>query len=898
MLFGKRLDLNWLGSIGWKVIVILSLAALIACGAGENQDGVLRATLSNGLRVVIIKDPIAPVATTMVNYLVGSNEAPEGFPGMAHAQEHMMFRGSPGLSAGQLAAISAAMGGEFEADTQQVVTQYAFTVPVEDLDVALQIDAIRMRGVLDSDELWNQERGAIEQEVAQDLSNPEYVFYIKLLATMFKGTPYALDALGTRASFDLTTGAMLKKFYDTWYAPNNAILVITGDVDPQKTLASVTKLFGDIPRKNLPPRPEVRLQPVAAEKFEMNTDLHYGLTVVAFRFPGYTSPDYAASQVLADVLASQRGDLYALTAAGQALSTDFALSTLPEAGLAFAEAAFPKGGDPQQLLQEVQEVLAKNAKQGISADLVEAAKNLELAQLEEQKNSVSGLAMTWSEALAVEGRQSPADDLRAITKVTVEDVNRVARQYLDLDHAVVAILTPQASGQPISAKGFGGTESFNLRPGKNVTLPEWAKSSLERLAIPTSTVHPVVSILPNGIKLMVQPASISNTISVYGHIKNQPDLQESQGQEGIAQVLDQLFSYGTTSLDRLAFQKALDDIAAQVSAGTSFSLQVLSDHFERGVQLLADNELHPALPEDAFKIVRTQVAGTVAGKLQSPDYLANRAFKAALYPKNDPTLRQATPDTVSALTWANVKDYFSQVFRPDQTIIVVIGKVTPKQARQVIEQYFGQWTASGPKPNILLPPVPPNTPASVAVPDASRVQDKVDLGETLGLMTRSNPDYYALVLGNHVLGGGFYATRLYRELREETGLVYSVEVELQAHQTRALYAIEYACDPDNVAKVHGIVARNLLEMQSQRVNPDELRQAKLMLLRRIPLSESSLQNIAMGLLRRSILDLPPDEPITAAKDYASMTAEQVQAAFAKWVRPADLVQITQGPPPK
>ena len=117
----------------------------------------------------------------------------------------------------------------------------------------LHIEAIRIRGVLDSDELWNQERGAIEQEVAQDLSNPEYVFYIKLLAAMFKGTPYALDALGTRASFDLTTGAMLQKFHDTWYAPNNAILVITGDVDPQKTLDRVKTLFGDIPRKESAP---------------------------------------------------------------------------------------------------------------------------------------------------------------------------------------------------------------------------------------------------------------------------------------------------------------------------------------------------------------------------------------------------------------------------------------------------------------------------------------------------------------------------------------------------------------------------------------------------------------------------------------------------------------------
>ncbi len=245
---------------GWTItLLLLLLPGLLACSGDGRKSEVLRATLDNGLRVVILPNTLTPVATVIVNYLVGSNEAPPGFPGMAHAQEHMMFRGSPNLSANQLANITASMGGRFNADTQQTITQYFLTVPADDLEVALHLESIRMRDVLDSEALWAQERGAIEQEVAQDLSNPQYIFYTRLLTVLFKGSPYALDALGTKASFDRTTGAMLKQFYDTWYAPNNAILVIAGDLDPQKTLTKIRELFGPIPSKKLPSRPPVNL---------------------------------------------------------------------------------------------------------------------------------------------------------------------------------------------------------------------------------------------------------------------------------------------------------------------------------------------------------------------------------------------------------------------------------------------------------------------------------------------------------------------------------------------------------------------------------------------------------------------------------------------------------------
>src|SRR5271170_1268277 len=164
----------------WPVLLIAVAATLVFAPENPAQQkptaetGVTRATLDNGLRVVIDRDPLAPVVTVEENYLAGGNETPTGFPGMAHAQEHMAFRGCAGVHADQTAAIYAQLGGAGNADTQQNITQYFETVPASDLDIALRLDAACMQDVEDSQSEWANEKGAIEQEVARDLSNPTY----------------------------------------------------------------------------------------------------------------------------------------------------------------------------------------------------------------------------------------------------------------------------------------------------------------------------------------------------------------------------------------------------------------------------------------------------------------------------------------------------------------------------------------------------------------------------------------------------------------------------------------------------------------------------------------------------------------------------------------------------
>ena len=214
-----------------SIQMMAALLTFIARAQAATESDITRATLKNGLRVVIVRNALAPVVTTAVNYLVGSNEAPAGFPGMAHALEHMMFRGSPGFHRLSFPA-DLRHGRRFQRQYQQIVTQYFFTVPAGDLETALHIEALRMRDVLTADALWRQERGAIEQEVAQDDSNPQYLSMRALLAQMFAGTPYAHDALGTRPWFQKTTGAMLKDFHRKWYGAEQCGFVIVGDVDP------------------------------------------------------------------------------------------------------------------------------------------------------------------------------------------------------------------------------------------------------------------------------------------------------------------------------------------------------------------------------------------------------------------------------------------------------------------------------------------------------------------------------------------------------------------------------------------------------------------------------------------------------------------------------------------
>lgn len=857
-------------------------------------SGVMRATLDNGLRIVVVPNKLAPVVTTNLSYLAGSNESPPGFPGTAHALEHMMFRGSTGLDRDQLFELGALLGGAYNATTNETVTQYTYTVPASDVALALQTEALRMRGALITETDWVQERGAIEQEVSRNNSSPFYLYSAQVQALLFAGTPYEFDALGTRPSFDKTDAALLRRFYDAWYAPNNAILVVAGDVEPAAVIAQARAIFGPIARRDLPPHAPVNLQPVRAETIELPTSFATGIAAIALRMPGLASKDFAAADVLGDVLGSERGELRALVTSGRALSASFSYQPRSSVGQGFAIAAFPRGGDPAPVLADMRRVLQSIAAGNIPAELVEASKRQELAQLAFEADSISGTANTWSRALSMQGLDSPDDLAKAYEAVTVADVVRVAREVLDLNQAVTAVLTPQEGGRPGSAGGFGGAESFGSGASRGVALPEWASAALENPGLPPAPVPPAVSVLPNGLRLIVQPGGVSRTVSVYARIRQSAGLQEPPGKEGVAALTGELLDYGTASRDRLAYRKSVDDIAAQLTLGSSFQVKVLTPQFAAGMRLLAEGMLHPAFPAQDFAVARDRQRANVAGQIQTPDYRFGLEVTRALVPAGDPSLRRASPETVAGLTLEDVRAFHAAAYRPDLTTIVVMGDVTPEEAQRVVAETFGPWAAEGPTPMLDTPALPANPAGSARVPDPNRLQDSVILAHTVALPVTS-PDRYVLELGNTVLGGGF-SSRLYQDLRVRTGYVYSVSSQLNWQRTRATYAVQFGADPGNVSKARELVLKNLRDMQQNPVSEAELSRARSQTLRRLPMGRASVDRIAQSLLRLVDLGLPLNSEEIAARRYLAITAPEVQQAFANWLRPDGLVQVVEGPP--
>jgi zinc protease len=858
-------------------------------------------TLPNGLRVVVLEDHAAPVVQVATWYRFGAGYETPGKTGLAHGLEHMMFRGTPNLSSSGLDDLGARLGAQFNANTTNEYTHYYFVVPADRADLMIHVEADRMANLSLTQKDWDTEKQAVLQEWDQDYSNPIFQFLFGINEKIYPGSKLGKTALGVRADIVNSKISDLQKYFHEYYRPNNATLVVTGDVKAADIFASAKHYFGPLKAGTLPATHLTAPTAANGDTLTIEAEFPFEILDLAYALPGdepKTEVALARAQIALGALENPRGPLRkALVDSGLTLA--FSVAPLADRHESTAHALFfvAPGHTTDEVRAAYEKTLADTLASGISPEYIDAAKRSEISSLTYSRDSITGLGDAIGSGYVFPGDTDPAKVEAIINGITNDDVNTAARTYFAKPN-VIGILKPTTT-DPTKAKppsNLSGSVSDNFSgrvPSGPIVQAPWVKAAISRPLVLASRVKPTTFRLPNGLHLLVQEVHANPTVIVTGVMRGSNQF-DPPGKEGLAAIASSLLGYGSAKYDFNAQRKIADDLAARIGFGQGFSATGFAKDTGTFIDALADDVQHPLFPADRFALIKTQTLSSISRQTLQPAYRSNRAFNEALYPPGDPALRESSTASITAITLDDVKSYAAQYYRPDLTTIVVAGDVNAEAVHQQVLSAFGPWTATGPKPDPQLPQIPLPTPVRKLV-ETPAIDYQVELGTTA--LARTNPDYDTFRLMNSVLGNGGFDSRLMEEVRQKRGLVYGISSSLNAGRERGTMTISFRAIPSKADQALAVVQQQLRRLQTEPVSVTELDRQKIRLAASAVIAEQSTFAIAGDLMNIGLNDLPLDYYATYAARFAKITPADIERVAKTYLHPDNLVEVRTGPKP-
>lgn len=413
-----------------------------------------RFTLANGLEVAFIQIDAAPVVAVQVWYRAGSKDEPRDRRGSAHMFEHMMFKGTKHVRAEAHAQFINGIGGYVNAQTDEDATHYINTLPSDYLDFAIKLEAERMRNLLFRKEMIATEREVVKEEIRQQENSPIAKGFLRFLEIAFTKHPYAWTAGGKLGDLDATTPADLERFYNLYYQPNNALLVVAGKATLEQVKASAEKHFGPIPKAAEPPRPAKNAQEPAqtAKRREVVDPSQIGLTLVGWHIPAARDKDVYALQVASIILGAGESSRLKVRLKSidpktkKPLALDGGVEALvrEDPGMVIALGAYLDKAQIDPVEAAIFDEVKKLGTQGPKPDELRKAKNQVQSGFVFSLEQVQGLATAIGRSWILTG--DPASfirDVDEIEKVTAADVKRVVTKYFAPDKATVVVIPPK-----------------------------------------------------------------------------------------------------------------------------------------------------------------------------------------------------------------------------------------------------------------------------------------------------------------------------------------------------------------------------------------------------------------------------------------------------------------------
>ncbi len=753
--------------------------------------------LDNGLTLIIHEDHSDPLVRVDVTYHVGSAREEIGKSGFAHFFEHMMFQGSDNVGDEQHFKIVTESGGTLNGTTNRDRTNYFETVPNNQLEKMLWLEADRMGFLLDAvtQQKFEIQRATVKNERGQNYDNRPYgLANEKLSQAMYPyGHPYSWLTIGYVEDLDRVNVNDLKNFFLRWYGPNNATLTVGGDINPQEVIKLVEKYYGSIPRG-----PEVKNMPkmvpeLTKHRFVSYVDNYARVPVMLRSYP--TVPNYdkdmAALDCLAEILGQGNNSILyqelvkkqlALSASAShsnsELSGEFMFQIVPYPGKSLASMYY--------LLDQA---LLAFEKRGVTDEDIAKFKGQQESGVINSLQSVSGKVGQLAAYETFAGNPNMiGKELAMVRSVTKEDVMRVYKKYIKLKHCVVlSVLTKGQDKMIVGENNYKVNEEEYKAPDYGYQGLKYSKATdnFDRSKQPPSGANPVIKVpafwtkdLGNGIKAIgtanTELPLVNLAIKIPGgHLMQANNLDKA----GLASFFANMMDEDTKNKSAEDFSKELEKLGSRINVssstdGINFQVTTLKKNLDATLALLEERMLSPKFTEDAFSRLKRQAIESFKQIKSQPSAIASNVFDKVNYGKDNilGVSQRGTEETVKSFTLQDVENYYANNIGSQGVNVVVVGDVTESE----IVPKLG-FLNKLPNKKVMIPEVKASNNIEktkiyfVDVKNAAQTEFRV--GDITNLKYDATGEYFKAFLTNYSLGGAFNS-RLNLNLREDKGWTY------------------------------------------------------------------------------------------------------------------------------
>jgi zinc protease len=786
-----------------SLILILLIVTLFSCKPQNKETGfsipIEKYSLANGLTVVLHEDHSDPIASVAIYYHVGSSREVEGKTGFAHLFEHMMFQKSENVGEDQLFKNIQGAGGSLNGSTSQDRTNYYEVVPKNALEMALWMESDRMgylENTVTKSALVNQQN-VVQNEKRQSVDNAPYGFNSGLIYKNLypKGHPYSWTVIGEMQDLANATVEDVKAFHKKFYAPNNAFLVISGDINKEEVKVLVEKYFGEIPGgekiEKRTPMPTTVASTVRLFH-EDNFARAPQLTMVFPTVERYSKDSYALN-FLGELLAStKKAPLYTILVKDKKLTSRVSARNGSQeiAGSFSISVTANPGVNLTEVEKAIFEGFDKFEKDGFTEEDLTRIKAGNETGFYNRFSSVQSKAFTLAEyAMNTGDPEYYKKDLANNQAVTMADVKAVFNKYIKGKNFIETSFVPKGQANLIVEGSVNaGIIEEDVTKAAEVKADAVAEevivktpTKFDRTVMPPVGPDPEVTIpvpwsgsLANGMKISGIRQSELPLVQ-YSIVIDGGHMLDKVEKAGVANLVASMMNEGTKNKTPEQLEDAIGLLGAsiRVSSGNedvSIDVSSLARNFEKTLALVEEILLEPRWDEEQFALAKSRIINGLKRNAASPSYLASSTLNKLIYGDNILAIdASGTEASVEAIKIDDLKEYYSKYFSPSIAKFLVVGDVDQIRVEAALAGLNQKWQAK----EVIIPDIKvPGPPAKsqiyfVDVPGAK--QSVISIGAPS--MPRSNPDFYPATVANYKLGGSFNGV-FNLILREEKGFTY------------------------------------------------------------------------------------------------------------------------------